>query len=116
MPLTALAITEAIDNREIDNITLVAGDNVNGMHFVNTGEIVLIVRNPTAGSLTMTVVSVADRHGRTGDLSVVVPAAGTGFVSLLQPELWNQKTGTTAGSTHLTFSAAGLTVAALRVA
>jgi P pilus assembly chaperone PapD len=112
MPRTAVNIVDAPFQKEIDNLTTQAGDNTNGMEFSNSGREVIIVRNPTAGALTMTVVSVADKHGRTGDLSVVVPAAGTGFVGPLQPDLFNQA-GT--GKVHLNFSATGLTIAILRV-
>lgn len=49
------------------DLPLIAGDTANGHEFVSTGKELLLVHNTDAGPQDVTVVSVADSQGRTGD-------------------------------------------------
>lgn len=79
----------------IQNITKTAGDAANGHEFVNDGRSRLKVQNLDASSKTVTVVSVADRFGRTKDTVLIVPAAtagdpGSGEAGPFEAELFGQ--------------------------
>jgi len=116
MPLTAIAITTVARNAKIDDVATVAADDVNGNKYFNDGFTVLYIKNPTGGAITVTIVSVTDEAGRTGDLSVVVPATtGIGLVGPLAPKWWNQRASPDVGSVKVTWSATGATVAALKL-
>ena len=94
-------------------ITYSAVDAANGNAIVNNGKLVLLIKNGSGVSITATVVSVADEHGRTGDNAVVIAAGAEAAVGLMDPALWNQRT-TDVGEIHVTFSAgASVTMAAL---
>lgn len=71
----------------------------------------LLVQNPTAGALTITVDSkVPSNYGTDVDLSASVPA---GALRLLGP--LTERFGDSAGVGNLTYSAAGLNVAVVRL-
>jgi hypothetical protein len=115
MPRTALPIIDVPVNAEIDSITFSTADQTNGNAYPNDGKTHLIFQNTTGAAITATIVSVADEAGRTGDLTVVVPATtGIGYVPRLRQPWWNQQSGVDAGSVLINYSAAGLKVAALR--
>lgn len=95
-------------------VTYAATDAVNGNTVVNNGKVALVVKNPTAGPISVTVVSVPDSNGRTGDITVSIPAGGEEAFGLLDPALFNQRSGDV-GQVHVTFSAAGCTMAALQL-
>lgn len=85
--------------------SFVASDNVNGNSFVSTGREILVVYN-AGSSATLTVSSVADASGRTGDLTQVV-GAGAYFVTQMFPITgWRQ----TDGTIHLTTTASTLQI------
>lgn len=78
--------------QSITKTTPVAADDC---YFVNYGNTLLIVENLDSTTRTITVPSVADPYGRTGDLSLVVPAAvagvpGNAVAGPFPPPLWNQ--------------------------
>jgi len=52
-----------------------ACDNVNGNSFVCTGREVLVIYNPSAGALTVTITSVDDEKGRSEDITAYSLAA-----------------------------------------
>ena len=56
-------------------ITWTAADNANGNYVDFTGKEILLVRNDNVGAQVVTVASVADKYGRTGDQTQAVPAA-----------------------------------------
>ncbi len=57
-------------------VTMNAGDASNGNSFVASANDLLIVRNSGAGARTITISSVADEKGRTGDIGPYSLAAG----------------------------------------
>lgn len=115
MPRTALPVTEVPFQAEIDNLTFTSADQPNGNMFDNDGKTVLVVKNTTGGPITLTVQSVADDAGRVGNLSVVVPATtGIGFVPPLRQAWFNQRAADV-GKVYLDWSAAGATIAVLRL-
>ncbi len=78
---------------EIDSISWTAGDDVEDHEFSNDGNAILLIRNGDASPRDITIVSVADRLNRLGDLTVTVPAGEIGFVGPLPIEGFNQPGG-----------------------
>jgi hypothetical protein len=81
----------------IDGLTWTAWDGSNTMYFNNDGRSVLLARNKNASSRTLTIVSVADPYGRTGDKTVTCAGAtGSPLANVLSaygpfpPALFNQ--------------------------
>lgn len=75
----------------------VAADAANGMYFVNAGgaQTILIVQSASASGADVTIVSVADPYGRTGDIGpATVGAAATVAFGPFEPLLFNQPGGT----------------------
>lgn len=115
MPRTSIPVTEVGFLTEVDNLTWTTPDQANGNMFPNDGMTVLVIRNTTVGVITATVVSVPDEWGRTGDLSVAVPAnTGVAFVPPLAPAVFNQRAADL-GNVYVNWSAAGAQIAALRI-
>lgn|SRR5574341_265424 len=116
MARTAIAVTTVGFQGKIDNLTFTAADAVNGMMFDNDAQTVVVIKNTGAGVVNVTVTSVADEAGRTGNLVVAVPATtGIGFISLLRALWWNQRTSDV-GKVYLDFStASGVSVAVLKL-
>lgn len=108
MPRTALTVQSLGLNGQL-NATMTAADATNGMAFVNDGQTVLVVRNTDASAKTVTVKSVPDEWGRSGDVTCVVAASGVGILGPFTPAIFNQSDGTI----NVDFSAStGVTVAA----
>jgi len=77
------------------DVTFTAADAVNFNNFVSTGRELLLVNNPSGSAYTVTVHSVADPLGRTGDITTY--SVGAGKTSMLGPFLqpgWLQSDGT----------------------
>lgn len=79
-------------------LTGVAADVVNQHELVNDGKTILFAENEDAATKTVTVDSVADSFGRTGDTVHVVPAAvggipGKAAIGPFLPSIWNQGGG-----------------------
>lgn len=55
---------------ELTAVTWTAVDNSNGDQVVLTGQEILLFRNDNASSRTVTITSVADEKGRTGNLTL----------------------------------------------
>lgn len=105
--------TQAIPPSGDATITYSAVDGANGNAIVNNGKLVLLIKNGSGAGITVTVVSVADEHGRTGDNSVPIAAGAEACVGLMDPALWNQRSGDV-GEVHVTFSSGtSVTMAAL---
>jgi hypothetical protein len=107
MPRTALTVQDLGLNGQL-NATMTAVDAANGMSFLNDGQTVLAVKNADASSKTVTVRSVADEWGRTGDVACIVSAGGVGILGPFTPAIFNQGDGTC----NVDFSAATSTTIA----
>lgn len=93
--------------------TFAAADNANGNAFALAPNDILLLFNSTGGTLTATLTSVADKLGRTGDITAVNLAAGAYAVfGPIQLDGWKQ----TDGNFYLTASAVGVKFAILRAA
>jgi hypothetical protein len=110
MARTAIPI-QTIQGGASAAVTFTNADAANGMEFENDGATDLIVKNDDASPKTVTVVSVADEAGRTGDLAPSVAAGEVRAYGKLRPAWWNQSNG----KVNVNFSAAtNLKVAAVR--
>jgi hypothetical protein len=114
MPRTSIAVEEVPFQSYDNDITFSNVDAANGMMFPNDGQTVLLVKNADATSKTVTVRSVQDENGRTGDLVVTVAAGKTAWIGPLRQKLFCQRS-TDAGMVYVDFSAAtSTTVACMR--
>lgn len=93
MPRTALAVQE-IQAGKAAQLAGPAADQANGNSFVNDGHTRLVVKNGDASSRTITVVSKACSHGRTGDVSQPVAAGEVAVLGPFDPATFNQTDGT----------------------
>lgn len=114
--MAALPLQTVSKNTEIDTVTFTAADAGLSDTYANDGKTRIIALNTNAATRTVTVTSVACSHGRTTDLTVVVPAdaAGTNGVSYLpalDPALFNDASGNV---TLTTSASAGLSYAVLK--
>jgi len=115
MAFTSLAVQQVGKNKSLAALTYSAVDGANGNTVINDGQTVFLIKNGSGVSVTVTVVSVPDQYGRSGDLSVVIAAGGEGCVGELDPALFNQRSGDV-GQVHFSFSAgASVTMAAASV-
>jgi hypothetical protein len=75
-------------------LTEVACDPVNFNQFVASGRDLLIARNTDVGAQTVTLRSVADDKGRTGDITAEsIPAGGLHIFGPLAKSYWAQANG-----------------------
>lgn len=119
MAASALTVQEvkapfaAIGAGEAD-FTLAAG-NTDGNYFTCTGREIIIIYNPAGGSTyTVTVTSVADEKGRSGNLTSYSMAAGDYVVlpmALTNAQGWKD----TSGRVNITVNNAAVLVAVLRL-
>lgn len=93
MARTALTITDISQNSELNPIAYDSGDSANNNEFENDGNTVLVFKNDTGASRTVTIYSVPDEAGRTGDISVTVANGDEMFIPPLQRNWWNQSGG-----------------------
>jgi hypothetical protein len=108
MARTAIAVQDLVKKGD-KTVAFVAVDDANGMYFNNTGREVIVVKSQATSGVTMTVLSVACSHGRTGDKTVVVGASEDHMVYALPPDEFNQA-GADAGKVFLNFAAKSGTV------
>ena len=79
------------------DVTLAAGDAVNGNSMAVTGKEVLLAHNSSGGALTMTITSVIDEKNRTKHITDYSLAAGDYAVFLVGMTMskgWKQTDGT----------------------
>lgn len=78
MARTALttSASEGANPTDIATLTMTAGDASNGNKFPLTGREIVVFHNTGVSTRTITVSSVADPYGRTGDLTAVNITAG----------------------------------------
>lgn len=114
MAFTVLPLT--IVNPASDlQVVYTAVDSVNGNMFLNDGQVELRVKNGSGSPVTVTVASVADPYGRTGDIVQAIPAGQEFAFGDLAPNLFNQRT-VDVGNVHVTFSAgASISAAAVQL-
>jgi hypothetical protein len=99
MAQTALTVTALKQNNYAVQagdlaVTMAALDNVNGNSFVATGREVLLINNSDASPHTITISSVADALGRTGDItSYSIPANTIVAIEMSQLAGWIQPNG-----------------------
>ncbi len=117
MPRTQIPLQEVgVNGAGIDNITFTAADAANEMYFDNTSGKVLLVAKCTDGTQkTATILSVADKLGRTGDKTVTTPATtGLSVYGPFPAEGFNQG-GADIGRVHVDITTAtGFSLAALK--
>lgn len=90
MARTALTVTDVPLNGQVDPVSFDNGDAANDHVLNNDGKTVVILDNDTAGAASVTVVSVADEAGRTGDITVSLASGDTAFVGPFPGRWWNQ--------------------------
>lgn len=73
----------------VTDAVLTAGDATNDHEFSNDGEVVLFIKTG-ATPVTVTVVSVPDEFGRTGDEVYTVAADKESFAGPFIQSIWNQ--------------------------
>lgn len=89
-------------------------DNTNGNYWLGNGRDLLMIENPTAGAVTVTLTSIADQFGRKGDITAYSIPANTGHMFFWFGSLigWAQDAQ---GTIYLDASATGLKVKILRI-
>ena len=113
MPRTAVPLQKIPRNGAISDIAWTAADAVNGHEFRNNGKVLLLAKNTDVSSKTVTVVSVPDEAGRTGDLVINVPATnGIAIAGPFRPVWWNRREAGLTGLVHVDVAnATGLSLA-----
>lgn len=76
-----------------------AANSVDDMQFQNNGSQLLYVDNGSGAAVNVTIPMCPDKHGRTGQKVVAVPAGEQIFIGPFDAELYNQ-----AGYVHVDFS------------
>jgi len=87
------------------------------MEYVNTGNLILIVRNASASPVTVTIQGAPEPlFGRDVDKVAVIAAAATGVFGPMKPAGFNQQSGVNKGKVLVDFSAtATITVGVYRI-
>ena len=105
IPVQVIPANGGIDQE----ITWTAADQTDKHSFVNTGRELLLMKSATAGAKAATIVSVANKHNRTGD-GALAPT-GEGVIAIagpFLPSLWSQSGGVVhvdiADETDVTFA------------
>lgn len=88
-----------------------AHDTVNENDFLLLGREILLISNTDASSQDVVIGSTADSFGRTGDLTVTVPAGETRAISFLDRTGWMQSDG----ALYLDCTSANVEYAVLRL-
>lgn len=100
-------------------IPLVAADDANGDYFLNSGsDVVVVVSNPTGGAIDVVITDVKTTKGRQLTTTEKTVSVDPGDVAILGPfnaADFNQRTGDERHGVLLSYSAAGLELAPLRV-
>lgn len=117
---TALTVQSPAQFGGLQNVLLTAADAVNNHIVPNDGKTVIIAVNNDVAAKTVTIVSVPDENGRSGDIVMLVPAASGSFPGIaitdqLPPALFSQQNAD-AGNVYVNVSAAtNLKLAAVRI-
>ncbi len=111
-PLSAYPTLPVTANAGDVAFSAAGADFADGAGFPMTGRELLLIRNPTAGALTVSISSVADSRRRTGDITAY--SVGAGEVAMFymnRTEGWRQSDG----KLYIAGSAAGLEFAVIRL-
>lgn len=112
MPRTSIAI-QSIPYQKGATITLSSADATNGMMVNNNGELLIYVRNAGGTTVNVTIVSVPDQAGRTGDFVVGLAPGAFATFGPFEPAWWNQTSGADLGKIYVNFaSGTSMTVGA----
>lgn len=100
----------------LEDFTWTAADATNDMMFENTGKELLLIRNDSAGSLDVDVVSETDKFGRVATNTVSTAASNYSAIGPFDRATYNQNAGETdAGKVYLDITTdTSLFVAVLR--
>lgn len=75
-------------------LTETVWDNVNGNRFVATGKELVVAHNTDVGAQTVSVTSVADPYGRTGNITTFsIPAGSIAVFGPFNVQGWQQADG-----------------------
>jgi hypothetical protein len=91
--------------------TWTAADTSNQNDFLLTGRETLLIKNEDASSQDVTITSVADPYGRTGDLTVTVAASDEVALHFSARDGWMQSDG----ALYLDTTSANISYAVLRL-
>ncbi|MNC67463.1 hypothetical protein D3C75_1179630 [compost metagenome] len=85
-------VTIARSTASLASVELVtqAANSADDMQFQNNGSQLLYVDNGSGSSVNVTVPMAADKHGRTGQKVIAVPAGEQRFIGPFDAELYNQ--------------------------
>jgi hypothetical protein len=83
-------LVDVVSESGIDFLIDTAADATNGMQFSNTGRELLLVKNGSASTVTLTLDMKQDGYGRDGSKVVTVAAGATKVIGTFWPELYNQ--------------------------
>ncbi len=94
MPRTDIPIQSPTQNGQ-GVLTETAADDTNDHEMANNGRTVLLAVNRAADTPTVTIISVADEYGRTGDLGpqALVATEVRAFGPFVPRRNWNQANG-----------------------
>lgn len=93
MPRTDIPVEDVSVNGNFIG-TETAADDTNDHEMVNDGSTILIAINRAASTPAVTIVSVADEYGRTGDITQVLAATELRVFGPFKPKAnWNQSNG-----------------------
>lgn len=107
MARTAIPIQVIPRNGALANVAFTAADATNQHEFPNGGRVLLIAKNTDTANKTVTVVSVPDEAGRSGDLQITVSAnGGVAIAGPFRPAWWNQRADADLGKVFVNVSAA----------
>jgi hypothetical protein len=105
---------QTITKNQAAVVSYANADHSNGMLFKNDGNTSLHVKNGGEGACNLTITSVADPFGRTGDITIAIPAGDDVQIPVLDPLLFNQ-TGSDIGNVYVDFDeSTSVTIAAIR--
>jgi len=90
--LTPIAVGASYATSGVD-LDWTEADTVNYNRFVNTGREILVVDNTGSDTVTVTVSSVADPYGRTGDATKAVVAGESAVFQMFPTAGWQQSDG-----------------------
>lgn len=88
----------------------VAGDDVNGMQFINDGRTILLVKAGVAGAGDVTVLGIQDSSRRVGDTVLTLENDDDGYIGAFPLELYGQA----GGKVFIDFEVADVQIAAIR--
>ena len=95
MPRTDIPVQQmASHGAGLSDVQFTAADDTNDHSFINDGNVLLMMKNVSAGIKTADIISIANRWGRTGDQTLTCPATtGISQAGPFPKSVWNQSGG-----------------------